>query len=54
MKIDKEELKQIIGGGNLSGSLVSAFKGIVSVFFDIGQAVGGAFRRITTHNLCSF
>ncbi len=55
-KLDINESKKIIGGGtsNISGPFVSAFRGIFSTFFEIGQAVGGAIRRITSNNLCKF
>ena len=53
--IEIEETKNIIGGGfNLTGTFVSAFKGIVTVLFEIGQTLGGAIRRISSNNLCGF
>jgi len=55
-KLEINETKSIIGGGtsNFTGPVVNAFRGIFSTFFEIGQAVGGAIRRITTNNLCKF
>ena len=53
LKVD--ETKKIIGGAfNLTGTLVNAFKGVVMVFFEIGQTVGGAIRRISSNHLCGF
>ena len=52
LSLNKE--KMIIGGGNLSGAIVSALKGYIMNIFNIGQAVGGAVRRIATRNLCKF
>jgi len=53
--LNNEEAKKIIGGAtNITGTLINAFKGIVSTFFEIGQAVGGAIRRISSNNLCNF
>ena len=49
------ETKEIIGGGtSLTGAILSSIKGCISVVFEIGQAVGGAIRRITSGNLCRF
>ena len=53
-KLTIEEAKSIYGGGSLSGAIVSALKGYIMNVFNIGQAVGGAVRRIATGNLCRF
>ena len=54
-KLQINEEKNIIGGGSsFSGPIFNAFKGVVMTFFEIGQAVGGAIRRISTNNLCKF
>ena len=54
-KFNIETTKMIIGGGlNLSGAIISAFKGFANTIFEIGQAVGGAIRRIGSGNLCKF
>lgn len=54
-EINIENTKIIIGGGlNLTGTLLNAFKGLASTIFEIGQAVGGAIRRIGSGNLCKF
>lgn len=52
--IDINESKRIIGGSSISGTFINYLKGILSVFFEIGQAVGGAVRRISSNNLCKF
>lgn len=48
------ETKEIIGGGSISGAVLSAIKGCISTVFEIGQTLGGALRRISTGNLCRF
>ncbi len=54
-KLSIIETKKIIGGGiSLTGAFLSSIKGCISVVFEIGQAVGGAIRRMTTGNLCKF
>ena len=54
-ELEINEEKNIIGGGSsFSGTVFNAFKGVVMTFFEIGQAVGGALRRISTNYLCKF
>ena len=49
------EAKEIIGGGtSFTGAVLSAIRGCINAVFEIGQAVGGAIRRISTGNLCRF
>ena len=48
------DTKNIIGGGSVTGAIVSSLKGYITGIFNIGQAVGGAIRRISTRNLCGF
>lgn len=54
-EINVENAKIIIGGGiNFTGTLLNSFKGLANTIFEIGQAVGGAIRRIGSGNLCKF
>ena len=54
-KLEVCEMKNIIGGGiTLSGAFLSSIKGCITVVFEVGQAVGGAIRRIASGRLCSF
>ena len=54
-KLELEEMKNIVGGGlSVSGAFLSSIKGCISVVFEVGQAVGGAIRRIASGRLCSF
>ncbi len=53
--LDKESMKMIVGGGvSITGSLVSAFGDLIKVIYGIGQAVGGAIRRIQSGSLCKY
>lgn len=53
--LNNEEMKNITGGGlSVTGAFLSSIKGCISVMFEIGQAVGGAVRRITSGSLCNF
>ena len=52
-ELSLNECKKIIGGGtSISGTLINAFKSCVNVFFEMGQYIGGAIRRITSNHLC--
>ena len=49
------EAKEIVGGGtSLTGAFLSSIKGCINIIFEMGQAVGGAIRRLSTGNLCRF
>lgn len=55
MKVMKEEndLFEIFGGVNVSGSIINAFaKGIESLL-NVGRSLGTAIRRLYNGNLCS-
>ncbi len=53
--LDKENMKMIIGGGvSITGSLISAVTDLIKTIYGIGQALGGAIRRIQSNNLCKF
>lgn len=54
MKIQNEKYLKTIKGGalNLTGSLISAFTGLVKVIYSVGQDLGGAIRRISSGKVC--
>ena len=56
INLEINETKRIIGGASsgITGAFLSSLKGIFGVFFEIGQAFGGAIRRISSSNLCNF
>lgn len=52
MKLTKEELKIIVGGASVTGTLInSLIKGINS-FLDIGRYLGSSIRRLVGKNAC--
>ena len=51
MKLGKEELLNIQGGG-LTGTLITALLKGVGTVFDLGRSLGSAFRRIIGKNVC--
>lgn len=52
MKLNKYELKNIIGGGSISATLLNyIIKGFNSIL-DIGRYLGSGIRRITSNNMC--
>jgi len=55
IELNIEESKKVLGGGtNFSGAVINAIKSSISFFFEFGQIVGGAIRRISTKHLCEF
>lgn len=49
---NEKELLQIVGGLNVSGAILNAFKGCANTIMDIGRSLGNAIRRIAFGNLC--
>ncbi len=54
MKLDKEQLQNIRGGINITGTMVSSFVRILDIFLDVGRSFGSAIRRIKDHNACPY
>ena len=52
IKLNKEELLEIRGGINFSGSLISSFVKGINVLLDLGRSLGTAVRRIALNNIC--
>ena len=51
-KMEKEDLKVIIGGG-VNASFLTAIVRTVTTILDLGRSVGTAIRRIQNGNICS-
>lgn len=51
-RVSLEKLKKISGGATISGTIISAFTGLVKVLYDAGCSVGKAIRRIVDGELC--
>lgn len=51
-RVSLEKLKKISGGATISGTIISAFTGLVKVLYDAGCSVGEAIRRIVDGELC--
>jgi bacteriocin-like protein len=53
-KLSTLEMKNISGGGTISGSLFSALAKGFNVFVDMGRALGSSIRRLVNNNMCDF
>lgn len=51
-KIKNDELQEIIGGINWSGTLISAITKLVNSVVDIGRYIGSSTRRLITGKNC--
>lgn len=47
-----DELKSIIGGANISGTLISSIAKILTVFLDMGRSVGSAINYAINKRSC--
>ena len=50
--INEEELKDVVGGINVSGTLVKAFSTGINTILEVGRSLGSAIRRVLGRNLC--
>ena len=46
------QLIQILGGLNISGTILNSFSKGIKTIYEIGQKVGTAIRRIKAKSLC--
>lgn len=53
-QLTNEELFNIYGGINLTGSLINSFTSGIKVILDISRSLGTAIRRIYAKKLCPF
>ena len=49
---DSEKLMMIVGGFNLTGTIVNAFLSAGKFIYTLGQSFGSAIRRIGSKNVC--
>ncbi len=50
--LDKQELLQIVGGINITGSLINSIYRGISVIMDVGRSLGSAIRRAIGRSMC--
>lgn len=52
-KLTDEEMLSIIGGINISGTLIKSFTSAIEIVLDIGRSLGTAIRRLGKKGICS-
>lgn len=52
MKLNDKELKIIIAGASISGTLINSIVKGVNSFLDIGRYFGSSIRRLIGGNIC--
>ncbi len=50
--LSNQELLSIVGGFNITGTIINAFTSAAKFIYSAGQALGSAIIRIGSHNLC--
>lgn len=50
--LSEQELLLIVGGINITGTIINAFTSAGKFIYGLGQNFGSAIRRISTNNLC--
>mgnify|MGYP003367472209 FL=1 len=51
-ELTSNELCLVIGGLDLTGTLINAFTSGIKVILDVGRSLGTSFRRLSGNNLC--
>lgn len=51
--LNNNELYEIEGGINISGTLVKSISGLVDTIFNLGRNLGSSIRRIGSNKMCS-
>ena len=51
-KINKNNLYNIEGGANISGTLINAVTKAIYTLYNFGQSVGSAIRRVAANKKC--
>ena len=51
--MEKNELLQIVGGVNITGTLLSSIYKVGNLIFEIGRSLGSAIRRVSSGSMCS-
>ena len=50
--LNKYQLEQVVGGVNLTGSLITSFTKAITSLMDIGRSLGTAIRRVAGKSVC--
>lgn len=50
--IEKNELLLIVGGINVTGTLINSLVRGINSLLDLGRSLGTAIRRVTTGKIC--
>lgn len=51
-KINDDNLNNLIGGTDITATLINSITNIVKLFIDIGNGIGSSIRRIKEGNMC--
>lgn len=48
----EDELLSVVGGINITGTLINSLIKGISTFLDLGRALGSAIRRVVSGGMC--
>lgn len=51
-ELNKKEMLEISGGGNITGSLLSALYKTIEVIYEVGESLGSYIRRKVEDKMC--
>lgn len=50
--LKEQELKQIVGGINITGTIINSIVDAIKIALEVGRSLGTAVRRITSKGIC--
>ena len=50
--LEKQELLQVVGGINITGTLISSLYKSITAIIDVGRSLGSAIRRAIGGKMC--
>ena len=51
--LTEDEMLNVVGGINISGTLIKSFTSAIEIVLDIGRSLGTAIRRLGKKSICS-
>ncbi len=52
MKAYRKDLDKVIGGSDITSSMVNSFVNVIKLLIDAGKGVGSSIRRVTEGEMC--
>lgn len=51
--LNEQELKQVVGGINITGTIINSIVDTIKIALEVGRSLGTAIRRIASKGICA-